>query len=139
MSQRETAREVGQLEPRSWGGHPLFPRAATETGPDRRRFDLIRIMRHKPDGTKELCPKAWKGSELRSWAQIVEAYGGGVYQLSAQCAHTHRYQAHTGKMPFDGPSKSFVDLPKVSPAETRAAPPPSTHPLASRAAFCPAA
>ncbi len=91
-----------------WGGHPLFPRAETETGPDRRSFDIIHIQRFKSDGTREVCPKAWRGSDLRSWEQIVEAYGGGVYQLTSQCSRTFRLQANTERVQLPGPSKPFV-------------------------------
>jgi hypothetical protein len=91
-----------------WGGHPLFPRAENETGPDPRRFDLIHIQRCKNDGSREICPKAWRGADLRSWEQIVEAYGGGTYQLMAQCSRTFRFQAYSEKMQFSGPSKPFV-------------------------------
>jgi hypothetical protein len=100
---------VNQQEQTSeWGGHPLFPRAETETGPDRRRFDIIHIQRTKADGSREVCPKAWRGADLRSWEQIVEAYGGGVYQLTAQCSRTFRYQAHSDRVQLAGPSKPFV-------------------------------
>lgn len=100
-----------------WGGHPLFPRAETETGPDRRRFDIIHIQRYKSDGSREICPKSWRGSELRSLEQIVEAYGGGTYQFIAQCGRTFRYQAFSDKVFLGGPSKPFGE---VVQSETRA-------------------
>jgi hypothetical protein len=106
-----------QEQTSEWGGHPLFPRAETETGPDRRRFDIIHIQRYKGDGSREVCPKAWRGSDLRSWEQIVEAYGGGVYQLTAQCGRTYRYQAHSDRVHLAGPSKPFV---AVAQSEARA-------------------
>lgn len=110
-----------------WGGHPLFPRAETDTGPDTRRFDIIHIQRIKADGTREVCPKAWRGSELRSWEQIVDAYGGGTYQLTAQCSRTFRYQAFTEKVYLAGPSKPFV---AVAHSEPRA----PLHEMVSEAA-----
>lgn len=57
-------RQVAAVEP-DYGGHPLFPRAETETGPDLRKIDLIQIIRTYP-GTNvtETCPYVWKGSEL---------------------------------------------------------------------------
>lgn len=97
-----------QEQTSEWGGHPLFPRGETETGPDRRRFDIIHIQREKADGTREVCPKAWRGADLRSWEQIVEAYGGGTYRLTAQCGRTYRYQAHSDRVQLAGPSKPFV-------------------------------
>jgi len=96
-----------QEQTMEWGGHPLFPRAETETGPDQRKFDIIHVQRIKSDGSREVCPKAWRGSDLRSWEQIVEAYGGGTYQLVAQCSQTYRYQAYSEKLYFAGPSKPF--------------------------------
>lgn len=93
-----------------WGGHPLFPRAETETGPDRRKFDLIHIQRVRSDGTRDICPKAWRGADLRSWEQIFEAYGGGTYQLTAQCSRTFRYQAWGEKVHLSGPSKPFGEV-----------------------------
>lgn len=93
-----------------WGGHPLFPRAENETGPDPRRFDLIHIQRYRSDGSRDVCPKAWRGADLRSWEQIVDAYGGGTYQLMAQCSRTFRFQAYSEKMQFSGPSKPFIAL-----------------------------
>ncbi|UQA60432.1 hypothetical protein [Polyangium aurulentum] len=87
------------------------PRPETEAGPDPRKFDLIQIQRWLPDGTKEVCPKSWKGSELRSWQQIVDQYGGEcTYQLWAQCGKTHRFQAYSDKMYFAVPARnSFFD------------------------------
>ena len=99
-----------------WGGHPLFPRAETETGPDRRRFDIIHIQRIKSDGSREICPKAWRGSDLRSWEQVVDAYGGGTYQLMAQCSRTFRFQAYSEKLRFEGLSKPFGEMtPETAP------------------------
>jgi hypothetical protein len=107
------------------GGHPLFPRPETETGPDPRKFDIIVIHRWLPDGTREVCPKPWKGSELRSWQQIIDQYGGEcTYQLGAQCGKTHRFQAWSEKMFFAGPArKPFVEQPRT-PAPAPAAPAP---------------
>lgn len=98
---------ANQEQTSEWGGHPLFPRSETETGPDRRRFDIIHIQRFKSDGSREVCPKAWRGSDLRSWEQIVEAYGGGIYQLTAQCNRTFRYQGTSERIQLPGPSKPF--------------------------------
>ncbi len=114
MGETENTGELAFANPQEqtmdWGGHPLFPRAETETGPDRRKFDIIHIQRIKSDGSREVCPKAWRGSDLRSWEQIVEAYGGGTYQLLAQCGRTFRYQAYSDKLYFGGPSKPFGEF-----------------------------
>lgn len=88
------------------GGHPLFPRPDTETGRDPRKFDLIQIIRYNRDGTREICPRTWKGSELRSWQQILDEYGGDCsYQLAAQCGTTHRYTAWSEKWFFASPPR----------------------------------
>ncbi|MDI1444708.1 hypothetical protein [Polyangium sp. 6x1] len=104
------------------GGHPLFPRPETATGPDRRKFDLIQIRRWGPDGKMEVCPKTFKGSELRTYEQIVDMYGGGEYQLVAQDQKTHQFQAYSDRMRFPGPSKPFVDVPPAPPPSPAHAP-----------------
>jgi len=93
-------------------GHPLFPRSEHETGPDRRRIDLIHIERIRDDGSWETCPKAFKASELRSWKDIVDLYGGGAYRARAQCAKTYQWQGTTERKEFAGPSRPFVEDPK---------------------------
>ncbi|MDI1445935.1 hypothetical protein [Polyangium sp. 6x1] len=67
------------------GGHPPFPRAGTENGRYARNyFEKILVHRFLPDGTKEVCPKIWAGSELTSWQQILDLYGGECsYRLIA--------------------------------------------------------
>jgi len=88
------------------GGHPLFPRPETEYGPDPRKFDNIHIHRWLPDGTKESCPKVWKGSQLRSLEQVVDMYGGEcTYRFIAQCGKTHRFQAYSDMIPVAGPAR----------------------------------
>lgn len=102
-----------ERETEEWGGHPLFPRAATETGPDRRKFDRILLIRYHPNGSREVASKTWKGSELHSWQQILDEYGGEcTYQLAAQCGKTHQYSAWSEKWYFSGPAqKPFGKLP----------------------------
>lgn len=111
------------------GGHPLFPRPETETGPDPRKFDIIVVQRWLPDGTKEVCPKPWKGSELKSWQQIIDQYGGEcTYQLIAQCGKTHRFQAHSDKAFFGAPRrKPFVEDQRAAAAHA-STPPPGYYP-----------
>ncbi|HVJ16711.1 MAG TPA: hypothetical protein VM686_14820, partial [Polyangiaceae bacterium] len=111
-------------EPADLGGHPLFPRPETETGPDPRRFDLIQIVRILPDKTREVCPTAWKGSELRSWQQIIDLYGGECwYQLNAVCGKSHRYSGRSEMLYFAGPArKPFVQEPQA-PRPAPTAPP----------------
>src|SRR5690242_18102799 len=98
MSQSDPAgQSTAGIEPDTGTGHPLFPRPETATGPDNRKFDLIQIRRIGPDGKVEICPKYFRGCELRSWEQVYEAYGGGTYQLVAQDGKTHTYTAWSEK------------------------------------------
>jgi len=69
------------------GDHSLFPRPVTETSPDNHGHDLSEQR---------------KGSELRSWEQILEAYGPGAYQLVAQQGKTYRYPAWSEKVTLPG-------------------------------------
>jgi hypothetical protein len=108
------------------GGHPLFPRSMTDTGPDLRRFDLIEIRRRLPSGTWEICGKRYAGSKLRSWEQIIDAYGGGcIYQLVAYCGRTKRIQAWSEKMRFNSaPLKPFPGAAQTGEREVKPAPSP---------------
>ncbi|MDI1484360.1 hypothetical protein [Polyangium sp. y55x31] len=135
-------------EPIELGGHPLFPRPETEVGPDPRRFDLIQIVRILPDKTREVCPTAWKGSELRSWQQIIDMYGGECwYQLNAMCGKSHKYTAKSEMLYFAGPArKPFVQEPQAprpapaaSPINPAAVPPYYYAPPAPAPAPAPAA
>ena len=112
-----------------WGGHPLFPRPATAKGPDLRKFDLIRIQRWLPDGTKEVCSKVWSGSELRSLEQVVDMYGGDcTYRFIALCGKTNQFQAYSAKYYVAGPARKpfHRDTKHSGDAPT---PPPRQHPM----------
>lgn len=101
-----TTQSNSESDKEDWGGHPLFGRADTETGPDRRKFDRIQLIRYHADGTREVAPKTWKGSELHSWQQILDEYGGeSTYQLVAQCGKTHQYSAWSEKWYFASPPR----------------------------------
>jgi hypothetical protein len=116
-------------------GHPLFPRSEHETGPDRRRIDLIQIERLREDGTWETCPKTFKASELRSWREIVEMFGGGSYRARAQCGKTYQWQGTSERKEFSGPSRPFVEERRAAPpASAAAAPAASTTPAHGPAA-----
>ena len=100
-------------------GHPLFPRAENETGPDLRRLDLIQIERLKEDGTWEACPRVFKASELQSWKDVVDLFGGGVYRARAQCKKSYQWQGMTERKEFNGPPpRPFCE----EPPKARAAP-----------------
>jgi len=122
--------DPGVTEPEQ-GGHPLFPRPETESGPDLRRFDKIIIERMLPSGARERCPRGFRGSDLQSWEQIVDMYGGGTYQLIAQCGKTYRFQAYSDKLTFNGPSKPFFDAAVVEAPRESAIPRPEQHPSAA--------
>lgn len=117
------------------GGHPLFPRPDTETGPDTRRIDLIHIERYTENG-REACPTPFLASELRSWNDVISRFGGGTYMARAMCGKTFRFQGNTEKMTFHSPpSRPFTDSPmpaKVAreeePARPAPAPPPAPAP-----------
>lgn len=127
-----TGASIGQ----DMGGHPLFNRPETETGPDPRRFDLIRIYRFLPDGSMETCPRLWKGSELRSVEQIIDMYGGGKYRCQAICGTTHRIQAYSeyfycaepARKPFHGDANRLPDAAQASPPPAPPPPPPPPPP-----------
>jgi hypothetical protein len=111
-------------------GHPLFPRGYTETGPDRRRIVWIQLVRYLPDGTREVCPKMYKASELRSWQQVVDEHGGeSTYQAGGQ-DEEHRFTAWSEKCFFGSPPRKAFSggpwVPKQEPANAAPAPSPQT-------------
>jgi len=112
--------DEAESEQAEFTGHPLFPRAFTETGPDRRKFDWIQVVRYLPDGTREVCPKMFKGSELRSWQQLLDEYGGEcTYQIGAQRASDHCFTAWSEKAFFASPPRKAFNggpwMPKQDP------------------------
>ncbi len=100
-------------------GHPLFPIPMERVVSARRRFDLIQINRVLPDKkTRETCPVLFKGSELRSWQQILELYGGECYyQLQGVCAKTRRYTARSEQWFFRDPPRKPFTVPPILPPE----------------------
>lgn len=114
--------ELGTVESKEEqsNGHPLFPRGYTETGPDCRRIVWIQLVRYLPDGTREVCPKMYKASELRSWQQVVEEHGGEcTYQAGAQ-DDDHRFTAWSEKCFFGSPPRKAFSggqwMPKQEPS-----------------------
>ena len=116
----DTADLASEPIPSGPSGHPLFPRAENETGPDLRRIDLIQIERVKEDGTWEACPRTFKASELQSWKDVVDLFGGGVYRARAQCKRSYQWQGMTERKEFNGPpSRPFCEeapKPKQAPS-----------------------
>jgi hypothetical protein len=103
-------------------GHPLFPIPMDRVVTVQRRFDLIQVNRLLPDKkTRETCPILFKGSDLRSWQQILDMFGGECfYQLQGVCSKTRRYTARSERWFFSSPprkpfSKSVV-LPPIMPS-----------------------
>jgi len=93
-------------------GHPLFPIPMDRVVTARRRFDLIQINRILPDKkTRETCRILFKGSELRSWQQILDMFGGECYyQLQGVCSKTRQYTARSERWLFRSPArKPFTD------------------------------
>jgi len=94
-------------------GHPLFPIPMDRVVTARRRFDLSQINRILPDKkTRETCPILFPGSDLRSWQQILDMFGGECfYQLQGVCSKTRRYTARSERWFFSSPPrKPFSEL-----------------------------
>jgi len=97
--------DPGALGASDPGGHPLFPRPETATGPDTCKFDIIQIRRWGLDGKEVVYPKAFLRAELRTWEQIIDRYGGdGSFQLIAQSGKTHRFSGYAEKAHFTMPA-----------------------------------
>ena len=103
-------------------GHPLFPIPMDRHVSARRRFDLIQIVRILPDKkTRETCPHLFKGSELRSWEQVIALYGGECYyQLQGVCSKTRQYTARSERAYFGSPPRRpFDSVPPILPPITK--------------------
>ena len=123
-------------------GHPLFPIPMDRHVTSRRRFDLIQIVRILPDKkTRETCPFLFKGSELQSWQQILDMFGGDCYyQLQGVCSKTRQYTARSERALFRSPPRRpFGSVPPILPPvpdssatpqqESPPKPPPEPEPL----------
>ena len=112
-------------------GHPLFPIPMDRVVSARRRFDLVQIHRILPDkNTRETCPVLFIGSELRSWQQILDMFGGECYyQLQGVCSKTRRYTARSERWFFSSPArKPFVASAQLPAIESPSFPVPSQNP-----------
>jgi hypothetical protein len=91
--------------------HPLFPRA--DGTPEIREIKFVSFCRKRSgDQAMQNCPEDIPAREVKSWAQVVEWWGGGEYKAIAKDAK-HRmvawYPNGNGDwMTFDGDSKPFV-------------------------------
>jgi len=117
--EEQAMRRKSNVEAMPTTSHPLFPRHVGV------KIDNIIIFRWLPNGKKERCPKIWKGTEIVSWDQIRDLYGGEcTYQVVAQCSKTHRFQAFSDRNDITGaPRKTFsgelvtTDLQEQPPRE----------------------
>jgi len=107
---------------REYTGHPLFPIPMDRVVTSRRKFDLIQINRLLPDKkARETCPIFFNGSDLRSWQQILDMFGGECfYQLQGVCSKTRQYTARSERWFFSSPARKpftkSVILPPAMPS-----------------------
>jgi hypothetical protein len=91
--------------------HPLFPRH--DGTPETRDIVLVSFCRKRTsDQAMQNCPEDIPARDVKSWAQVVEWWGGGDYKAIAKDAK-HRMVAwfpngHGEWLTFDGDSKPFV-------------------------------
>jgi Meckel syndrome type 1 protein len=91
--------------------HPLFPRA--DGSAETRDIKFVSFCRKRTsDQATQNCPEDIPARDVKSWAQVVEWWGGGEYKAIAKDAK-HRIVAWfpnaTGDwLTFDGDSKPFV-------------------------------
>ncbi len=91
--------------------HPLFPRA--DGSAETRDIKFVSFCRKRTsDQAMQNCPEDIPARDIKSWAQVVEWWGGGEYKAIAKDAK-HRIVAWfpnaTGDwLTFDGDSKPFV-------------------------------
>jgi hypothetical protein len=91
--------------------HPLFPRA--DGTPETRDIKFVSFCRKRTsDQAMQNCPEDIPARDVKSWAQVVDWWGGGEYKAIAKDAK-HRmvawFPSATGDwLTFDGDSKPFV-------------------------------
>jgi hypothetical protein len=91
--------------------HPLFPRA--DGSAETRDIKFVSFFRKRTsDQAMQNCPEDIPARDVKSWAQVVQWWGGGEYKAIAKDAK-HRIVAWfpnaTGDwLTFDGDSKPFV-------------------------------
>lgn len=91
--------------------HPLFPRE--DGSPETRDIQFVSFCRKRTgDQAMQNCPEDIPAHEVKSWAQVVEWWGGGEYKAIAKNGK-HRMVAwfpNTGGewLIFDGDSKPFT-------------------------------
>jgi hypothetical protein len=91
--------------------HPLFPRA--DGSAETRDIKFVSFFRKRTsDQAMQNCPEDIPARDVKSWAQVVEWWGGGEYKAIAKDAK-HRivawFPSVTGEwLTFDGDSKPFV-------------------------------
>ncbi len=118
--------------------HPLFPRE--DGSPETRDIQFVSFCRKRTgDQAMQNCPEDIPAHEVKSWAQVVEWWGGGEYKAIAKNGK-HRMVAwfpNTGGewLIFDGDSKPFT---LRSGKGYRAPGPTGAHPSPDAPPFAPA-
>ena len=103
---RMTAAALGRFE-----DHPLFPR--DDGTPETRDIKFLSFCRKRTgDQAMQNCPEDIPAREVKSWAQVVEWWGGGDYKAIAKDAK-HRMvawfpNARGEWFTLDGDSKPFT-------------------------------
>ena len=91
--------------------HPLFPRP--DGSPETRDIVFVSFCRKRAgDQAMQKCPEDIPARDVKSWAQVVEWWGGGEYKAIAKDGK-HRivawFPSATGEwLSFEGDSKPFL-------------------------------
>jgi hypothetical protein len=115
----ETETQAGSVDPIAvataaaghFEHHPLFPR--DDGSPETRDIQFVSFCRKRTgDQMRQNCPEDIPAHEVKSWAQVVEWWGGGEYKAIAK-DRKHRmvawFPSSGGEwLVFDGDSKPFT-------------------------------
>jgi hypothetical protein len=100
--------------------HPLFPR--DDGTPEDADIRFVSFIRRTPGTGVKRCPGDFPASEMQSWQQAVERYGGGEYQAVAKDKN-HRIIRHCPNanewMSFEGQPKPLVKPGALTPRASR--------------------
>ena len=106
---RRPTRSAGE-PPGGYAPHSLFP--MEDDGPEHRDIQFISFRRRQSDGQVDHLAEDIPASEIATWADVVEPWGGGEYKAIGKNKH-HRivawYPEKKGEfMLFDLESKHFT-------------------------------
>ena len=104
LFEQETRRRKRRREPGANFHHPLFP-VDNDAPPRKAPFVWIHLSRLRPDETVENHPQRWPAGQLKTWQDIFDIAGGGLYRIWATDDRGH-YTAFYPANPSD-----FYDLP----------------------------